>query len=223
MNLDPIRGGAEPASAAALTGLAAEVEALRAQLATLAELPERMEQLGTTVANAVDELAGVGRKPDPVRPISWLAEPAGADELACRLGELADWVARVYLRYPAAARSLPDCWLWHPDLVEELAWLHLAWQTAYHPKLGTVAAAGDWHDRQRTGVATRIRASAGTCSLEVHLTPTVPEPAAPSVDALPVIAAWWATSRAGTPPEPNPALVAAAHARRSAAARGARR
>ena len=46
---------------------------------------------------------------------------------------LAGWVAGIYLRYLDAAQSLPECWLWHPEVVEELLWLHTAWLHAYRP------------------------------------------------------------------------------------------
>jgi hypothetical protein len=213
----------ELASAASVAGLASEVEMLRRSMDKLSELPERVEQLGATVADAVDQLAGAGRRPDPVRPVSWLDNAEDPAELQIRLGELVGWVGRVYLRYSVAAKSLPDCWLWHPDVVEELAWLHLAWQTAYHPQLGTVAAAGDWHDRQRPGVVARIRATAGTCSLEAHLAPTTPDLTAPAAEAAPVIAHWWGLHRDQTPPVPDGQLIDAAQARRARAGRGGRR
>ena len=211
-----------PATAAAVAGLAREVAALRVTVGAVADLPGTVAQLAKTVTDAVDDLAGAGRKPDPVRPVSWLAEPADATELTQRLSELAGWIGQVYLRHAVAARSFPDCWLWHPEVVEELAWLHLAWQSAYHPQLGTVAAAGDWHDRLRPGVVTRIRATAGTCSLEVHLDGPAPRPVAPTVEAVPVIAEWWATRREQPAPEPTPESLQAALTRR-ASARGGRR
>jgi hypothetical protein len=211
-----------PASAAAVAGLAREVAGLRAIVGAVADLPGKVEHLAKTVSDAVDDLAGAGRKVDPVRPVSWLATPADAAELTQRLGELADWTGLVYLRYSPAARSFPDCWLWHSEVVEELAWLHLAWQTAYHPQTGTVAAAGDWHDRLRPGVVTRVRAAAGTCSLEVHLDASAPQLVAPSSEAVPAIAEWWATGRDQLPPAPAPESIQAAHARR-ANARGGRR
>ena len=218
----PLNPEPRPASASAVAGLAREVAALRATVSAVAGLPAEVERLAKTVANAVDDLAGAGRKPDPARPISWLVGPADPAELAVRLGELADWIGQVYLRHSVAARSFPDCWLWHPEVVEELAWLHLAWQSAYHPQIGTVAAAGDWHDRLRPGVVTRIRAAAGTCSLEVHLDAAAARAAAPTSEAIPAIAEWWATGRDQPPPAPAQESLEAAYARR-ASARGGRR
>lgn len=187
-----------------LAYLGREIEALREQVGELADLPARMQHLDETLAQAITDFAGGGRRPDPVRPVSWIGgtEPhlAGA-----RLAELADWVARVYLRYPISARELPDCWLWHPDVVEELAWLQQAWQAAYDPDGGTVAAAGDWHDRQRPGVSARIRLAVRSCSLEVHTGDERPTGAtvAPSAGSVSRVADWWANHRDEQPPLPT--------------------
>ena len=81
------------------------------------------------------------------------------------LTRLAQWVAGVYLRYPDA--RLPDCWLWHPEVVEELLWLHQAWLAAY-AEGARVTAAADWHDRYRPGVLARIKSSADMCALDDH-------------------------------------------------------
>ncbi len=49
-------------------------------------------------------------------------------------GTLGPWVSGVYLRYSDAVNAFPDCWMWHPDVVEELLWLHRAWLSAYDPE-----------------------------------------------------------------------------------------
>jgi hypothetical protein len=170
-----------------------------------------VDELAATVAQALDDLSVTGRRPDPVRPVSWIAHSKDLPETTRQLYELSEWVGKVYLRYPVAARELPDCWLWHPDVVEELAWLHQAWQAAYSPEIGSIAAAGDWHDRLRPGVAARIRTAVRVCSLEVHLKPehgaVTP---APSVGSLPAIAFWWTCERGSRPPVPTQADLNAA-------------
>ena len=93
------------------------------------------------------------------------------DELARRvLGELVAWLELVYLRYPDAAQGLPECWCWHPDVVEELLWLMHAWLAAYQGTAASVGLAADWHDRHRPGVVRRLRGSVGSCSIEAHQT-----------------------------------------------------
>jgi hypothetical protein len=203
-----------PATRGALAGLAREVDALRRAVRTLAGLPARVDQLAATLAQALDDLSATGRRPDPVRPVSWIAHSHDLGETTRRLTELAEWVGQVYLRYPVAARELPDCWLWHPDIVEELAWLHQAWQVAYHPNTGTIAAAADWHDRYRPGAVTRIRAANRVCSLENHLQPEHdPVTTAPSVGSVPAIAHWWSCVREDRPPVPTQADLDAAAVR----------
>ena len=130
--------------------------------------------------------------------------------------DLVGWLGQVYLRYSDAARGLPDCWLWHPDVVEELVWLRHAWFDAYTSGDASVRAAGDWHDRLRPGVARRIAGYTKACSLESHLpdraSAAIPVPMA---DAIDPIVTWWVNHR--TEPGPNPTdqqLQAAATAAR---------
>ena len=92
---------------------------------------------------------------------SWLDLPTEVDTAHAVLGELLTWMQVVYLRYPDAAAGLPDCWLWHPDVIEELLWLMQAWLAAYRDDKAAVSLAGDWHDRYRPGVVRRITTSAG--------------------------------------------------------------
>jgi hypothetical protein len=203
-----------PATQGSLNGLANEVDALRLQLRPLGALQARVDELAATLAQVVDNLATSGRRPDPVRPVSWIAHSRDLPETTRRLEELAGWVGQVYLRYPVAARELPDCWLWHPDIVEELAWLHQAWEAAYDPNTGTVAAAADWHDRYRPGAVSRIRASNRVCSLENHQQPeSGVTTTAPSVGSLPQIAHWWTCVRDQKPPVPTQADLDAAAVR----------
>jgi hypothetical protein len=86
--------------------------------------------------------------------------------------------------------------MWHPDIVEELLWLHLAWLAAHRPDAAS-SAVGDWHDRQRPGVVRRVNGYASACSLGAHRpggdrhTPILPT----VTDAAAAIAGWWATNR----------------------------
>jgi hypothetical protein len=148
--------------AGAVAGLAREIEALRQAIDTLHGLPSRVDALAELVAQLADAVndstttaaGGVA---------SWLDQPTEADTAHAVLGELLAWMQMVYLRYPDAAAGLPDCWLWHPDVVEELLWLMQAWVAAYRDDKAAVSLAGDWHDRYRPGVVRRITTSAGRC------------------------------------------------------------
>jgi hypothetical protein len=121
--------------------LTRDIEQLRRQVVQLAQAVEdgaRPKPAKGTGALTWLDMAGTSRDPDAV------------------LTKLARFVEVVYLRYSDAAKSFPDCWLWHPDVVEELLWLSDAWLAAYKPG-APGHMVGDWHDRQRPGVVRRIR------------------------------------------------------------------
>ena len=216
-------GDAGYASAAAVAGLAREVEALRRAIEPLRELPARVDELADLVARLAETTAAAGTsRPAPAAAPSWLALPAEVRTAHLVLTELTGWMGGVFLRYPDAAASLPECWLWHPDLVEELLWLMHAWLAAYRDETATVQLAGDWHDRQRPGVVRRIRAVAGTCSLDNH-PPRDSRPTGAPVPlgaaAAELIATWWATARDQPAPEPTDEHLTATLTRRSPGAR----
>ncbi|MER7861693.1 hypothetical protein ABTX61_21480 [Amycolatopsis japonica] len=221
----------EFATTAAVAGLAREVEGLRmtmeavtplpAQVEALHELveplPEQLTKLAKVVKGLVEQLNDEepGKK---TRPLSWLDladgdDVDGADEAQTVLMELSLWLTRVYLRYHGA--ELPECWWWHPDVVEELVCLMRSWLAAYIDRDATVARAADWHDRYRPGVVKRIKAATANCSLENHQdggSLFLPGPRVPSGTALAPIAGWWGTARVDPAPEPDAEVVADARA-----------
>ena len=69
--------------------------------------------------------------------------------------QLTDWVDYLRSRYPLA-RKIPACWAEHPELVEELTALWLAWQGAYQDRDAPLTAPVDWHDRWLPGVLHRL-------------------------------------------------------------------
>ena len=198
----------EFARADALAGLAREVDGLRRGLDPLAGIPTRVDDLARTLTQLADALTSSPARPGPTPAPSWLSAPEDPEQLAALLEELCTWLGRVFLRYPDAASVLPTCWLWHPDVIEELLWLMHAWLGAYQGKGASVQLAGDWHDRQRPGVVRRLKSSVGSCSIERHQTRTGwsdrPRGAVevPGTDATELIASWWATSRDQPAPEP---------------------
>jgi hypothetical protein len=139
--------------------------------------------------------------------------PSDPTVVAEFLDGLSGWLGAVYLRYPDAIAALPECWCWHPDVVEELLWLMHAWTAAYQGASASAGLAGDWHDRQRPGVVRRIKNSAGTCSRENHQTrpgwDTNPAansgpPLVPAEADLDGIARWWGVHRDEAAPEAAP-------------------
>jgi hypothetical protein len=140
------------------------------------------------------------------------ADPAMTREV---LDGLCGWLAEVFVRYPDGAGALPECWLWHPDVVEELLWLMRIWLAAYEDADASALRAGDWHDRYRPGVVKRIKAATASCSLENHLDGASHHrgvPAVPVTDAVEQVAAWWSTARDQAAPEPTAEHLEAARA-----------
>lgn len=62
-------------------------------------------------------------------PIVWSAHTPEDQELL--LEELDLWVDWLTDRYRLDHRVVPHCWHDHPEILEELSALHLAWQGAY--------------------------------------------------------------------------------------------
>ncbi|MHA6779618.1 hypothetical protein ACVGOW_01250 [Pseudonocardia saturnea] len=202
-NRDP-----EFARADALAGLARDLDELRRTVDPLREVSGRVNDLARLVGQLADTVAAMTKRPAAAPTPSWLLLPADETVVEQVLAELCAWLHTIYLRYPDSVATLPQCWLYHPDVVEELLWLMHAWCAAYQGKGASVQLAGDWHDRQRPGVVRRIRSSAGSCSIERHQTradwdqrPTGAAPV-PGIDAVEVITAWWATHRDDPAPEP---------------------
>ncbi|MDD7936559.1 hypothetical protein [Actinomycetospora straminea] len=193
----------------ALAGLAREVDGLRRGLDAVICTPTRVDDLARTVAQLADAVAATPARPGPTVAPSWLTAPADSEALAGLVEELCRWLHAVFLRYPDGVAVLPECWLWHPDVVEELLWLQHAWRAAYEGRGASVQLAGDWHDRQRPGVVRRLKTAVGSCSRERHQTrpgwATAPLGAAPvpGVEAAPSIVWWWAGARDQAPPEPT--------------------
>ncbi|GAA2566184.1 hypothetical protein [Pseudonocardia hydrocarbonoxydans] len=198
----------EFARADALAAVVREIDGLRRTVDPLRDIGGRLDDLGQLVGQLSDAVNAVSARPGPTPAPSWLllpTDPAVADRV---LGEVCGWLHAVFLRYPDGATALPECWLYHPDVVEELLWLMHAWCAAYQGKAASVQLAGDWHDRQRPGVVRRIRGNAGSCSIERHQTrddwdqrPTGAVPV-PGIGAAAAIAGWWARHRDDPAPEP---------------------
>jgi hypothetical protein len=209
--------GSAWASASSVAGLAREIDALRTDLSRLLRVPGRLDELAGLVAQLAEATATTHTSPGG-GVISWLDLPNQPDTAQQVLAGLVEWMARVYLRYPDAAASLPDCWAWHPDVIEELLWLWHAWLVAYHDEHAPISAAADFHDRYRPGVVRRITTAAGRCSLENHQPhhdhpPQGAVVTVPLADAVGPIATWWATDRDAPGPIPTPEQLASAAAR----------
>lgn len=87
--------------------------------------------------------------------------------------ELADWVGWLRSRYPLA-RRVPLCWWRHPELVEELTALWLAWKDAYATKHAHLATPADWHARWLPDFLRRIGAGGWNIGCEADHKEQVP-------------------------------------------------
>ncbi|QRP48868.1 hypothetical protein [Amycolatopsis sp. FDAARGOS 1241] len=209
-------GSAESAAAAepdaALAGIAREVEGLRKATETIPTLFKQVEDLARVVQDLAANIAA--RPAEGNAAMSWLVMPDDLQLTREVLDELCGWLREVFLRYADAAGALPECWLWHPDVVEELLWLMRVWIAAYQDEDASAGRAGDWHDRYRPGVVKRIKQATGNCSLENHQdggSHYRPAPTVPLTDAVDQVAAWWATAREVAAPEPTAEQLSAAH------------
>jgi hypothetical protein len=112
-------------------------------LASVAALhDEQIYQLSAVVAQIQE--ADSSASADLAGPYVW--HTLSATDTAKLWEALADWVGWVRGRYPLA-RQIPLCWWRHPELVEELTALWLAWREAYTEKGAPLTAAADWHGR----------------------------------------------------------------------------
>lgn len=178
---------------------------LEASVFSLARAVERTTRELERLDKHVTALAGriVDLKPGPPEAAdeapgvrSWLLadDPAQAEN---DLADLTAWLWRIYLWWPDG--WLSSCWLWHPEVIEELWWLRVAHADAYHPEGGSSLRVADWHERHRPGVARRVRAVLGKCELSRHA-PTngrgidilPPDPPALARHASGVAAVWVA-------------------------------
>ena len=207
---------AAAAADSAVAGLAREVDGLRRTIEPLLGLSVRVDDLTRLVTDLTTAVAALTARKSAQPCPSWLLLPADPALAGQVLDELTSWLQVVYLRYPDGADHLPECWVWHPDVVEELLWLMHAWAAAYQGLQASVALVGDWHDRQRPGVVRRIKTAAGSCSIEAHQTrpgwtrrPSG-APQVPGLDHTAAVATWWGAHRDEQAPQPPPRPTAVA-------------
>ena len=199
----------------------------------------RVSELTQVITDLAVKLAPAEHPPDAPSNGDRAAEPGVrswllADDAAqadADLADLADWLWRVYLWWPDAALS--SCWLWHPEVIEELWWLRVAHADAYHPDTGSSLRVADWHERHRPGVARRVRGVLGKCELSRHAAvngrPVEVVPPGPPAMArhTGAIAAIWCAGAGldvvrAAGPDPSPDQLAEAHAYQQALYRSRR-
>ena len=129
--------------------------ALLAQQHTIEQLNERLQLLvGRVESLQTDTSDHRVDFADAVSGWSWRdLGPIGAQVLWDRLN---DWVGWLRGRYPLA-EQLPACWWRHPELVEELTALWLAWRAAYTDPTAVMTQPAEFHDRWLPGALHRVK------------------------------------------------------------------
>lgn len=188
-----------PDHTAQITGLAREVEALArtlvdigATVENLATLPAQLQNMGNVVRQLAQEAAGRAGDDTP-QAVTWLGFDGDTDTAENLLRHLADWLETVYRRWPDGDKGLPNCWMLHPWIVEELVTLWDAHRHAHSPRARALDRS-DWCDRTRPGVARRVRQLVTSCSIETHLPdrgPRPPELRVVTDAAIRHVAQWW--------------------------------
>ncbi|MCF7552608.1 hypothetical protein [Pseudonocardia sp. WMMC193] len=195
-----------------VAALARQVDELERRVGEIRGLPQRVEDLVQLVAALTRTVHALRARREPQPCMTWLLAPENPGNVRELLDDVGDWVGVIYLRYSDAAQSFPDCWPWHPEVVEELVCLMESWSAAYQGPAASVALAADWHERLRPGVVRRIRIYAGTCSRDNHRSRPgwTAHPSAavavPSLDVADAISTWWARDRTEAAPEAPPTL-----------------
>lgn len=172
--------GADPL-AAQLLSQAKEIARLRATVQELStETSEMVANLLTRLENIEESAGPAATSAGPV--MSWCWREVGPQGAEALWRELAGWVRWLRHRYPLA-RRVPGCWAEHPEIVEELTALWLAWQAAYTEPDASLTAAVDWHDRWLPGFLYRLEhgAFALDCSVSHRARPAsaYADPSAP--------------------------------------------
>lgn len=167
-----------------------------------APLTERVAHLEGEVETLAQNVLYLVQQRDPSRVRSWLLEDDG-ENARLLLEDLAGWVGKVWVHY---GDQLPECWLYHPAIVEEL-WSVMGVHRACFRKGGTAQMFADWHARYRPAAADRIRKYAPSCALSEHQPGETFDPAAvptvPRTADISSVAAQWIST--GTAPYPTPA------------------
>jgi hypothetical protein len=147
---DPVAGDPDPV-ARQLLNQAQLIARLRHDLDQLAH--EATDTIVGLLARFEDLEARAGAS--AASPAAWCWRDLGPHAQAELMDQLDAWTAWLRHRYPLA-RRIPSCWYQHPELIEELTALWLAWQGAYQQPDAPLTAAADWHDRWLPGVLHRL-------------------------------------------------------------------
>lgn len=130
----------------------------------ISQLRRDLDQIASEMTDAVADLVTRMESNEDSAPGSdigrsgvtaWCWRDLGPEAAETLWHELTGWVGWVRHRYPLAKR-VPACWTEHPEVVEELTALWLAWSAAYSERDAPLTGPIDWHDRWLAGVLHRL-------------------------------------------------------------------
>lgn len=198
--------------------LAAEVERLGREIASLtvrvdglasdaaSNDPDAFEELRSEIEAVARQLEAPA-SPSGLPPVAWL--DVTVEQAPVVLAELSEWIGTVLVQYDLDGGIVP-CWYRHPDAVQVLLDLRVAWLTTYrNPEGGKVLGALDWHQRFLPAARQYLKGLKSKCSdreHEMRRTSFVVDD-----EAMRVFAQWWGSGRAR---EDEPAWVPPGRARR---------
>lgn len=121
------------------------------------DLDQLASEITDTYADVLTRIESLNGPPAArsATPSAWCWRTLGEQGAEELWTQLKGWVAWIRHRYPLA-KKIPSCWAEHPEVVEELTALWLAWQAAYEHPDAQLTAAADWHDRWLPGALHRL-------------------------------------------------------------------
>lgn len=133
--------------------------AIPALRAGLDDVREHLSVLAERISALVEGSESETRLP------SWTEMDAEQARIAWT--QLIRWMQTVlFRRYPTSTEVIKDCWYRHPEIVEQLSWLHVAWALAYHNASSSISTAAEWHGRWLPAVLGRAREILKPCYIE---------------------------------------------------------
>lgn len=153
----------------------AEIGAIETETQSLVKvLQSQINELTMRVEAMADD--GGEEHADELALVDWSSlDKATARQEWDRLYQWLDaWLVPTYR---VTIAQLRPCWPAHPEVREELSWLHAAWMQTYRRPYASASAAGEWHLRWLPGALDRLASHfrRAECTLGQHAGETFPD------------------------------------------------
>lgn len=142
---------------ARLSQLGADLAEIGAAGADTHALVASLQNEVAAIADAVHALGGeVGSdQVDEAYVVDWSRLDRATAEVEWT--RLYEWLDDLLVpRYGVTVTQLRPCWPHHPEVREELSWLHTCWLAAYRSPSATPGAGAEWHVRWLPAALDRI-------------------------------------------------------------------